>query len=270
MIDRFQQLRILEAMLFAASGPLPERAIVSRMPEGADVQGLLAELQAHYANRGVHLRRIGQGWAFRTAPDLAPHLRVETEVQRRLSRAALETLAIIAYHQPVTRAEIEEMRGVSLSRGTLDTLLEAGWIRPRGRRRSAGRPTTWGTTEMFLDHFGIESLEDLPGVDELKAAGLLDRRPGFGPLSEIRERVAGPTDGEEEEEADADAEVESGAERAESAVGSAGSDAPSGVQAVARPGGADEALAGSGTDGAAAETDAALAFGGAGRQGGAD
>jgi len=197
-MDRFQQLRILEAMLFSSSAPLAERVIVARMPEGADVQGLLAELQAHYANRGVHLRRVGQGWAFRTAPDLGPHLRIETEVQRRLSRAALETLAIIAYHQPITRAEIEELRGVSLSRGTLDTLLEAGWIRPRGRRRSAGRPTTWGTTEDFLDHFGIETIEDLPGLDELKAAGLLDRRPGFGPLSEIREQVTDSADQEYE------------------------------------------------------------------------
>jgi len=191
VIDRFQQLRILEAMLFSAAAPLAERVIVSRMPEGVDVQALLAELQALYANRGVHLRRVGDGWAFRTAPDLGPFLRIEKEVQRRLSRAALETLAIIAYHQPITRAEIEEMRGVSLSRGTLDTLLEAGWIRPRGRRRSAGRPTTWGTTEMFLDNFGIETIDDLPGIDELRATGLLDRRPGFGPLSEIREQVTG-------------------------------------------------------------------------------
>lgn len=198
MIDRFQQLRILEAMLFSAAAPLPEHVIVSRMPDDVDVQGLLADLQAHYANRGVHLRRVGKGWAFRTAPDLAAFLRVETEVQRRLSRAALETLAIIAYHQPITRAEIEEMRGVSLSRGTLDTLLEATWIRPRGRRRSAGRPTTWGTTETFLDHFGIATMDDLPGVEELKAAGLLDRRPGFGPLSEIREQ-AGAEDIEEDD-----------------------------------------------------------------------
>lgn len=208
MIDRFQQLRILEAMLFSASGPLAERVIEARMPDGVDVQALLAELQAHYANRGVHLRRIGKGWAFRTAPDLATYLRVETEVQRRLSRAAIETLAIIAYHQPITRAEIEEMRGVSLSRGTLDTLLEASWIRPRGRRRTAGRPTTWGTTEMFLDQFGIESMEDLPGIEELKAAGLLDRRPGFGPLSEIREQAATEEDTEEAQRADNDSSPE--------------------------------------------------------------
>jgi segregation and condensation protein B len=208
VIDRFQQLRILEAMLFSASGPLAERVIEARMPDGVDVQALLAELQAHYANRGVHLRRIGKGWAFRTAPDLATYLRVETEVQRRLSRAAIETLAIIAYHQPITRAEIEEMRGVSLSRGTLDTLLEASWIRPRGRRRTAGRPTTWGTTEMFLDQFGIESMEDLPGVEELKAAGLLDRRPGFGPLSEIREQATTEEDTEEAQRADNDSSPE--------------------------------------------------------------
>ncbi len=184
-------------MLFSASAALPERVIGARMTEGVDVQALLAELQAHYANRGVHLRRVGAGWAFRSAPDLAAYLRVETTVQRRFSRAALETLAIIAYHQPITRAEIEEMRGVSLSRGTLDILLEAGWVRPLGRRRSAGRPTTWGTAEKFLDQFGIESLDDLPGIEELKAAGLLDRRPGFGPLSEIREQVTAADAGDE-------------------------------------------------------------------------
>lgn len=243
-------------MLFSASGPLPERAIVSRMPDGADVQGLLAELQAHYANRGVHLRRVGQGWAFRTAPDLGPYLRIETEVQRRLSRAALETLAIIAYHQPITRAEIEEMRGVGLSRGTLDTLLEAGWIRPRGRRRSAGRPTTWGTTETFLDHFGIESMDDLPGLEELKAAGLLDRRPGFGPLSEIREQVSEP--------AGVEGELVENTSRSESVH------AEPDVEAVARCGEADDEAPADGTENPAEEADAALAFGGAGRPAGAE
>jgi segregation and condensation protein B len=197
-MDHFLQLRILEAMLFAAAEPVDEKHLRDRMPEGADVKALLEELQGLYANRGVHLLRIGKGWAFRTAEDLAPYLRVENVVTRRLSRAAIETLAIIAYHQPITRAEIEEMRGVALSRGTLDLLLEVGWIRPRGRRRTAGRPVTWGTSEAFLDQFGLESADALPGVDELKAAGLLERRPGFGPLSALREQ---PTaDAEEEDE----------------------------------------------------------------------
>jgi segregation and condensation protein B len=140
---------------------------------------LLGELRDHYQGRGVHLVRAGRTWAFRTAPDLAARLAAHKEVARKLSRAGIETLAIIAYHQPVTRAEIEEIRGVGLSRGTLDSLLEAGWIRPRGRRRTPGRPTTWGTTDAFLDHFGLESTDDLPGTDELKAAGLLDPRPAI-------------------------------------------------------------------------------------------
>ena len=210
-MDHFQQLRLLEAMLFAASAPVPVKTIVSRMPEGTDVKALLEELKGIYANRGVHLCRIGKGWGFRTAPDLAPHLRVENTVSRRMSRAAIETLAIIAYHQPITRAEIEEMRGVALSRGTLDLLLEASWIRPRGRRRTPGRPVTWGTSENFLDHFGLETVDALPGVDELKAAGLLDRKPGFGPLSEIREQPTNDEtdeDGPEEEELSPEEAVE--------------------------------------------------------------
>lgn len=210
-MDHFQQLRLLEAMLFAAAAPVPVKTIVSRMPEGTDVKALLEELKGIYANRGVELCRIGKGWGFRTAPDLAPHLRVENTVSRRMSRAAIETLAIIAYHQPITRAEIEEMRGVALSRGTLDLLLEASWIRPRGRRRTPGRPVTWGTSENFLDHFGLETVDALPGVDELKAAGLLDRKPGFGPLSEIREQPTNDEsdeDGPEEEELSAEEAVE--------------------------------------------------------------
>ncbi len=204
-MDHFLQLRILEAMLFAAAEPVDEKHLRDRMPEGADVKALIEELRGVYANRGVHLLKIGKGWAFRTAEDLAPYLRVENVVSRRLSRAAVETLAIIAYHQPITRAEIEEMRGVALSRGTLDLLLEVGWIRPRGRRRTAGRPVTWGTSEAFLDHFGLESADALPGVEELKAAGLLDRKPGFGPLSALREQ---PTaDEEENEDEDEDTEL---------------------------------------------------------------
>jgi len=170
-------LRLVEAMLFAATEPLEEAVIGSRLPEGADLQGILAALARHYEGRGVNLVRVAGKWAFRTAADLAPRLRVERAVTRRPSRAAVETLAIIAYHQPVTRAEIEEIRGVSLSRGALDTLLEAGWIRPGRRRKTPGRPVTWVTTDAFLEHFGLAGLEDLPGAEELKAAGLLDPRP---------------------------------------------------------------------------------------------
>ena len=204
-IDRFQQLRILEAILFASSEPVGERLLKDRLPEGSDLKELLVELRGFYSNRGFHLVSVGKkAWAFRTAPDLAEHLRIDTEVKRRLSRAAIETLAIIAYHQPITRAEIEEVRGVSTSKGTLDILLEAEWIRPRGRRRAPGRPVTWGTTEHFLDKFGIERLEDLPGIDELKAAGLLDARPGImsvGRLSDgdISESSSGNDDENVEE-----------------------------------------------------------------------
>jgi segregation and condensation protein B len=172
-------LRLLEALLFASAEGLSERALATGLPEGSDVEALLGELRDHYDGRGVHLVCAGKTWAFRTAPDLATRLAAHKQVARKLSRAGIETLAIIAYHQPVTRAEIEEIRGVGLSRGTLDSLLEAGWIRPRGRRRTPGRPTTWGTTDAFLDHFGLESTEDLPGTDELKAAGLLDSRPAI-------------------------------------------------------------------------------------------
>ncbi|MEZ5878389.1 MAG: SMC-Scp complex subunit ScpB [Tepidamorphaceae bacterium] len=164
---------MVEALLFAATEPLDVASIAARMPDGCDVPALLTELQNDYAKRGVNLARVGDGWRFRTADDLAFLLRQEQVEQKKLSRAALETLAIIAYHQPVTRAEIEEIRGVSISRGVLDVLLETGWIRMRGRRRTPGRPVTYGTTPDFLDHFGLENVRDLPGMDELKAAGLL-------------------------------------------------------------------------------------------------
>ncbi len=181
--DRFELLRRLEAMLFASAEPLADTELAARLPEGTDLAGLIDELRGHYAGRGVNLVRRGKGWAFRTAPDVAPFLKLERTIPRKLSRAAVETMAIIAYQQPVTRAEIEEIRGVALSRGTLDILLEAGWIKPKGRRRVAGRPVTWGTTEAFLDHFGLESLDALPGVDELKAAGLLDRTGGISSIA---------------------------------------------------------------------------------------
>jgi segregation and condensation protein B len=167
-------LRMLEALLFASVEPLPEAEIASRLPEHVDVPSLLVELQTAYAGRGVNLRRSEGRWAFRTADDLAFLLNREVVDQKKLSRAALETLAIIAYHQPVTRAEIEDIRGVAISKGTLDVLLEAGWVRLRGRRQTPGRPVTFGTTPGFLDHFGLGEIGDLPGFAELKAAGLLD------------------------------------------------------------------------------------------------
>lgn len=204
-LDRFQQLRLLEALLFASAEPLGRAELSRFLPEEADLPGLLAELQGLYANRGVVLERQGEGgrerWAFRTAPDLAPLMQLETETRRKLSRAAVDTLAIVAYHQPVTRGEIEEIRGVALSKGTLDTLLEAGWIKPRGRRQTPGRPLTWGTTPAFLDHFGLESLKELPGLEELKAAGLLDTRPAITALGERGLLPpAGPAPGEEDAE----------------------------------------------------------------------
>ncbi len=175
-----QYLRIVEALIFASAEPVSERDIALRLPEGVEPAPLLGELEAHYAARGFNLVRRGDSWAFRTSADLAESLKVERTQERRLSRAAVETLAIIAYHQPVTRAEIEEIRGVALSKGTLDTLFAAGWIRPKGRRRTPGRPLTWATSDGFLDHFGLENLTDLPGIKELEAAGLLDSRAAAG------------------------------------------------------------------------------------------
>lgn len=172
-------LRLVEALLFASQTPLTEAAIAERLEPGADIAAILDELAEQYRERGVTLVRRGEGWAFRTAPDLAPALALGPVVARRLSRAGMETLAVVAYHQPCTRAEIEEIRGVALSKGTLDTLFEAGWVRPKGRRHTPGRPMQWVTTDAFLDHFGLQALKDLPGLDELKAAGLLDLRPGF-------------------------------------------------------------------------------------------
>ncbi len=199
-MDRFELMRLLEAILFGTSEPLSERDLGARMPADADISGMLEELRGQYANRGIHIVQVGTRWAFRTAPDLGRHLRLKKTVQRKMSRAALEMLAIIAYHQPVTRAEIEEIRGVTTSRGTLDILLEAEWIKPRGRRRTPGRPVTWGVSDEFLDHFGLESVKALPGLEELKAAGILDRRPGVG-LVAMEEAVMGEADEDEPYEA---------------------------------------------------------------------
>jgi len=178
---RPEELRLLEALLFAAREPLDEKVLAERLPAGLDLRSLLLRLQQEYAARGVNLVRVAGKWSLRTAGDLSWLLTKETVEPKRLSRAAIETLAIVAYHQPVTRAEIEEIRGVTTSKGTLDVLLETGWIRLRGRRKAPGRPVTYGTSEAFLLHFGLESLTDLPGLEELKGAGLLDARlpPGF-------------------------------------------------------------------------------------------
>lgn len=172
--DDGEHLRMVEALLFAADQPLSVDDIKERLPDDADVEAQIETIRRLYSGRGVNLVNAGGRWYFQTAPDLSFLLRKEVEDTRKLSRAGVETLAIIAYHQPVTRAEIEELRGVGLWRGTLDILLEAGWIKPMGRRRTPGRPVTYGTTPEFLVHFGLASVEHLPGVEELKAAGLLD------------------------------------------------------------------------------------------------
>jgi len=178
---RAEELRLLEALLFASREPIDETALGRHLPNGVDLKDALARLKAEYATRGVTLVKIGKKWTFRTADDLAWLLTKQTIETRKLSRAAVETLAIVAYHQPVTRAEIEDIRGVVTATGTLDVLLKTGWIRPRGRRKAPGRPITYGTTEAFLSHFGLEEVGDLPGLDELKGAGLLEGNlpPGF-------------------------------------------------------------------------------------------
>jgi segregation and condensation protein B len=175
-------LRAAEALVFAAAEPLDEAAIAARLSPEADVKAVMAELQRHYAGRGVNLVRVAGRWTFRTATDLSWLLAREDQEKRKLSRAAIETLAIVAYHQPVTRADIEEIRGVAVSKGALDVLMEAGWVRMRGRRKAPGRPITYGTTHEFLAHFGLDAIGDLPGLDELQGAGLFDGKlpPGFG------------------------------------------------------------------------------------------
>jgi len=168
-----ENLRMVEAIVFASSEPVSEKALLGRLPEGTDLKSVLEEVKQVYSARGVNLVQIGTNWAFRTADDLGFLLQREAVEVKKLSRAALEVMAIIGYHQPVTRAEIEDVRGVSTSKGTLDVLMETGWVRMRGRRRTPGRPVTYGTTDDFLSHFGLSELADLPGLEELKGAGLL-------------------------------------------------------------------------------------------------
>jgi segregation and condensation protein B len=174
MNELSDDLRAVEAVLFAAAEPMSADEIAEHVGEGVAVKAALAELEAHYAGRGINLVERGRKWHFQTAADMAHLLRRERDESRKLSRAAVETLAIIAYHEPVSRAEIEAIRGVQISKGTLDVLMEAGWVRPAGRREVPGRPLTYATTTAFLAHFGLASRRDLPGIDDLKAAGLLD------------------------------------------------------------------------------------------------
>lgn len=215
--DLVQETRIVEALLFAATEPVSTYFLAERLPEGTDIGAILEDLQTLYVSRGVNVARVAGKWSLRTAEDLSPHLRIERKVSRKPSRAAVESLAIISYHQPVTRSEVEEIRGVSVSKGSFDVLLEAGWIKPVGRRRTPGRPTTWGTTPVFLEEFGLDSLADLPGVDELKASGLLDTRPAGTIIGDTGEMYTGagaegaPEDEEPEALADEDDGVDPGA-----------------------------------------------------------
>ena len=180
--EYMSEIRLVEALLFASQRPLKAQDIEDRLPVGVPVMELISELKNDYLARGVNLVNIAGGWTFRTADDLKDNLRSLVQVKRRLSAAAIETLAIIAYHQPVTRGDIEAIRGVAVSKGTLDTLLECNWIRPRGRRRVPGRPLQWGTSEEFLEYFSLENLNDLPGIEELKATGLLEKRDSLTSL----------------------------------------------------------------------------------------
>ncbi len=192
-------VRMAEALLFAAKEPLDEASIAARLPEDADIPEILILLEKNYQHKGINLVKLSGKWAFMTAPDLSWLLQDERDQERKLSRAGLETLAIIAYHQPVTRTEIEEIRGVGLSRGVMDILFDAGWIRPRGRRRTPGRPVTYGTTEEFLIHFGLDDVRDLPGYDEMKESGLLNTEPAglFDDIPGMGDRELDP---EEEED----------------------------------------------------------------------
>jgi segregation and condensation protein B len=198
MNDAVPHKRLVEALLFAAPEPLDADEIQTRLPDTVAAADVLAELARDYAERGVNLVEVAGRWQFRSAPDLGALLRIDVEVTRKLSRAALETLAIVAYHQPVTRAEVEDIRGVSVSRGTLDLLLEAGWVKPRGHREAPGRPVLWVTTDEFLEHFGLASIDDLPGAGELKASGLL------GPVSLLPALAATAPDDDGDDSSDDD------------------------------------------------------------------
>lgn len=193
-----EQERMVEAILFASTEAVTVAELSARMPHGSDPAEALAHLRKRYEGRGVHLVRVGDAWAMRTAADLGHLMRKETVESRKLSRAAIETLAIVAYHQPVTRAEIEEIRGVAVSRGTVDQLMELDWIRLGRRRMTPGRPVTFVVTEHFLDHFGLESARDLPGIKELRAAGLLDNRPLPGSMQKPDEDEEEATSGQSE------------------------------------------------------------------------
>ena len=214
---RADHLRLLEALLFASQSPVDEAAIKVRLPADADIPSLIAELTEHYSGRGVNIVEAAGGWTVRTATDLGPRLKLVQKISRKLSRAAMETLAIVAYHQPVTRAEIEDIRGVVVSSGTLDLLMEIGWIGPKGRRQTVGRPVTWGTTDAFLLHFGLANAGDLPGIEELRAAGLIGPRPEMtlgetGKLADLPMEGAEAAADEAEQAAEAEAEAEAAAE----------------------------------------------------------
>lgn len=190
--DQTQQMRMLEAILFASAEPLSPQVLLERLPEGTDLNVLLPELKEAYEGRGVELTEVGGQWALRTPSDVGEALTVEREVTKKLSKAAMETLAIVAYHQPITRAEIENIRGVATHRGTLDILMELGWVKPGRRRETPGRPLTWVSTNDFLDHFQLESLIDLPGLDDLKASGLLDRRAAIETIPDTADLFENP------------------------------------------------------------------------------
>ena len=181
-VEHQRHVRIVEAILFASAEPVSADDLQDRLPKGADLGRILSELTLHYAERGVRVAEVAGGWAMRTAPELSEALHVERVVPKKPTRALTETLAIVAYHQPVTRAEIENIRGVSISKGTLDQLVEAGWVKPGRRRESPGRPLTWVTTAHFLDEFGLATLDELPGVEELRSAGFLDTRAAIDTL----------------------------------------------------------------------------------------
>lgn len=197
-LSQEEQLRLLEAILFATTEPLSAKAIHERLPEGADLGVLLPQLKETYTGRGVELVEIDGHWAFRTAQEIADSLTVEKEVNKKMSRAMLETMSIIAYHQPITRAEIENIRGVATHRGTLDTLMEVEWVKPGRRRETPGRPLTWVTTTKFLDHFQLENLNDLPGLEDLKASGLLDKRPAIETIPDTGDLFDSPDENPEE------------------------------------------------------------------------